>query len=189
MNSWFRAGRKLTRQTFFFLQNLTLCDVGRRGFEMRVPLNARSAPKDATGNGTNAPLYSNSHNPVSGAAPSPPPRSTPPSARTVSSPPAIPVDSPLLLPAPALTPLPRSHGVAGMATSLGLGEEAGAGLSPTERSAATSCCCWEEGGGEGWFFFCFASQAGRSMVTFRRSVKALCTYSSVTCRCAPPQAM
>lgn len=27
------------------------------------------------------------------------------------------------------------------------------------------------------------SQAGRSIVTFRRSVKAFCTYSSVTCEC------
>lgn len=49
--------------------------------------------------------------------------------------------------------------------------------SPTLSRSAVCCGC--PGDWDGLFFW-LASQAGRSIVTLRRSVRALCTYCSVT---------
>lgn len=166
---------------------------------MRVPFNTRSVPKDATGNGTNVPLYKSLHSPVSGApvapasAPPPPSPSPPPSSLTPpEQTPASPTDSvvsvlALLLSVPSVTlggivEVSVSDGVAGAEFFVAPAVETGADRSPTVWSAAAFCCCCcgcceEECEG---LFFWLASHAGRSMVTFRRSVRALCTYCSVT---------
>ena len=85
--------------------------------------------------------------------------------------------SPTLRPAPTAT--------AAAATTVTGGAAGGDG-----GAAGCRCCCCrcseeeeEETGGAvgGDLFLRLASQAGKSIVTFRRSVRASCTYCSVTC--------
>lgn len=149
---------------------------------MRVPFNSRSAPNDATGNGTNAPLYKSLQRPVSGG----PLTMAAAFVSCFSCPSSFSSKQSLVEATP-----PSASSTAMFSEAFLLSEEFGLDVEIISSRSPFPIVPvvtgrWRLGSVDGAMgrdtrlFLWWASHSGRSMVTFRRSVRALCTYCSVT---------